>query len=48
MADTELMNIVDSGNELLKVLASFLFFKSLILDNQLKKLPTLHELHDKI
>ena len=48
MADTELVNVVDPGNELLEVFASFLFFKSLILNNQLKELSTLNKLHDKI
>jgi hypothetical protein len=42
------MNIVDTGDELLKILASCLLLKSLMLNNEIKKLSILHEFHDKI
>lgn len=48
MADSELMNVLDSANEFLEVLACLLFVESLILYDDVKQLSAAYELHHQI
>ena len=48
MADSKLVNIINAGNQFLEVFARLLLLKSLILDNQVKELTALDELHDQV
>ena len=42
------MNVFDTGYELLEVLACLILIKSLVLNDHIEELATLHELHDQI
>lgn len=48
VANTQLVNIVDAGDELLKVLAGLLLLQLLVLHNEVEELAALDELHDQI
>lgn len=48
MANAQLVNVGDTRDELLEILAGHFLFKPLILDNEIEELAALHELHDQI
>lgn len=47
MHNTELVNILDSADDVLEESASFLFFQFSLLDNVIKELSLLHILHNQ-
>ncbi len=48
MTDAKLMDVVDAGHKLLEVLTRSLFFEPLVLNDQLKQLPTTCKLHHQV
>ena len=48
MADAKLMDVFDTADELLEKFTRLFFVKSLILDNNVKQLTTIHEFHHQI
>lgn len=46
--DVEFMDILDSSNNLVKELAGFLLFDSVVLDNVFKELSSACILHDEV
>lgn len=48
MADSELVNVLDSRYELLKVFARGLLFKALILHDQIEELASFDKFHDEV
>lgn len=48
MADAQFVNVVDSCNQLLEMLAGFCLFEPLALNNQVEEFPTRGELHNQV
>lgn len=48
MTNTKLMDVLNSADEFLEVLASLLFRESLVLNDDVKQLSAGHKFHDEV